>query len=96
MAFQKGQGGRPKGVPNKATAEVVALIDGLCGIGAVECFKQLAAIATGQHDNIKARVVANQTLIAYRHGKPRESLDVNLPQPVPLFTLPVDALVKTN
>jgi hypothetical protein len=72
MAKGKKTGGRSKGTPNKATQDVVALIDELAGPGAVKCFEQLATLALQPHDNVKARLVANQTLIAYRHGKPTE------------------------
>lgn len=69
-------GGRVAGTPNKATSEVAKIIDQLCGPNAQQCFDQLAAIAVGKHDNVKARLVANQTLLAYRHGKPREMVEL--------------------
>lgn len=91
MAAGVKTGGRTRGVPNKATSEVVRLIDRLAGQNAMKCFKALAEIAFSPTENVKARLLANRTLIEYRHGRPRESLEVSGPEGGPVMVRFVDA-----
>jgi hypothetical protein len=59
-----------KGKPNKSSWEIKELIDSTCDMQKV--VNGLVRLATGPHPNTKAAEI----LLAYRFGKPRESVDV--------------------
>ena len=73
MAHGRKTGGRHAGTPNRfRRGEIETLIDGLAGPGARKCFESLATIAFEPHNDVRARLIANRTLLEYRHGKPTE------------------------
>jgi len=76
MPYKRGEGGRPKGVRNKSSADITDLIDQLTGPGAIRCFEELARIAFGSDKDVRARLLANRTLIEYRHGQPRKQVEL--------------------
>lgn len=65
------RGGRKKGTPNKATAEVKAL----AGKYTEAAIKELARLAT-KAESEAARVAAIRELLDRAHGKPSQSVDV--------------------
>lgn len=85
MPFKKGQGGRPKGAPNKRTTleEVLREIDPTEGR---VYWQQLHAIAAGKHDDVHARLKALGLILSYREGKPIERTEISGKdgQPVPI------------
>lgn len=68
MAFKKGEGGRQKGVPNKATADLKAL----AGQYTAEAVTHLAALMRDLKS--PARLGAIQTLLDRSHGKPPQAV----------------------
>ena len=69
MAFKKGEGGRPKGVPNKATMEAKE--------------RALAFLNKNYWPTLDARWKKGnvqwdemKTILAYGHGKPKETHEV--------------------
>ena len=64
--------GRPKGAPNKSTAEVKAL----ASVYTEAAIKRLADWM--RSDEPKASVAAANALLDRAHGKPSQSLDANL------------------
>lgn len=83
MPFKKGQGGRPKGAPNKRTTleEVLREIDPTDGR---VYWQQLHAIATKAHDDVNARIKAVSLLLAYKEGKPKERVEISGPEGGPI------------
>lgn len=76
MPFKKGQGGRPKGAPNKVGRDVRALFAQLGGPDGEVYAKQLHAIAAGQHDDVHARLKALTLIAGYVWGKPTEHVQL--------------------
>lgn len=70
MPFQKGQGGRPKGAPNKATADVKAA----ARVYTMESVDRLAFWM--RSDNPRASVMACATLLDRGWGKPGQAVEV--------------------
>lgn len=72
MAFKKGQGGRPRGVPNKATASVKAGIR-LCyeGIGGDAAFQAWAKENPGEfYTKILTKIVPSELEHSGSDGEP--------------------------
>ena len=80
MAKGRKTGGRKKGTPNKATAEVRALAQQ----HTVACIERLAGIAKG--DNPTAAAAACREVLDRGHGRPSQHLDITQP-PVALLDL---------
>ena len=78
MPFKKGQGGRPKGVPNKATRDVAAICRAM--VEDPEYLKYLThRIYTGQAPpGIEALVWH------YAYGKPKERMEISGPDGGPI------------
>lgn len=72
MAAGRKTGGRQKGVPNKATADVKAA-------AAVYTEEALNALATimRDSDSDQAKVAAIKELLDRAHGKPKQSMDID-------------------
>ena len=85
------RGGRAKGVPNKATRELKAI----AGQYTQEAVETLAGLMR-RAESERARVAACKEILDRGHGKAQQSLDVNLPHAVPLFTLPAGVTVSTT
>jgi hypothetical protein len=75
--FQKGEGGRPKGVPNKATREI-------------QQFARDFLESDSYRDRLKVRIERGQAqvietlLYHYGYGKPKERIEVEGNAPMPL------------
>jgi hypothetical protein len=75
MAWAKPGPGRPKGLANKATSEVRAFVDRVfaaCG-GEEEIAKSFM-----HSENEEIRMKIYTLLIAYRYGKPRETIEAHV------------------
>lgn len=74
MPFKKGQGGRPRGAGNKSTPEIKSVLDRL----AVEGKKDKHLLRLHQltlDDDPHVSVKALSVVLAYRFGKPKESIE---------------------
>lgn len=68
--YQKGQGGRPKGVPNKATREIKEFATALISSrDYVESLKRRIERGTAPH--------METLLFHYAHGKPKETTQID-------------------
>lgn len=76
MPFKPGQGGRPKGIPNKATRAVHEAFTKLGGPNGQKYAKQLHDLACGVHDDPHVRIKALAIIAPYVWGKPKDTLDV--------------------
>ena len=62
-------GGRVAGTPNKSSV-LQAVLKELDPTGGKSYWQQVHAIATGQHDDVHARLKALTLMLAYIEGKP--------------------------
>lgn len=67
--FQKGQGGRPKGIPNKATRDIKEMIGKFLD-------KNYWPTLETRWNSGNVTWPEMQTLLAYRFGKPKEMHEV--------------------
>lgn len=71
MAVGRKTGGRQKGTPNKATADVMAVAQQYTA----EAIETLAAIMRGDFP-AAARVAASSAILDRGHGKPTQAIDL--------------------
>lgn len=76
--------GRPKGVPNKATADVKAV----AGEYSQEAIDTLREIMRDKGSPAAARVAASNAILDRAHGKPTQSIDANVDARVATRELP--------
>lgn len=69
MAFKKGQGGRPKGVPNKATADLKALAQPYTD----EALRVIVSIMRKRKAQDNARLAAASAVLDRAYGKPPQA-----------------------
>lgn len=79
MAFKKGQGGRPKGAPNRVTREIRDVLTDLAGNDDSHA-RRLHALTCSEDEQVAVKALS--IVFAYRFGKPKESVEVTVPQPV--------------
>lgn len=77
MPFQKGQGGRPKGATNKASAHALEVFLKLGGPHGKQYAQQLHDLATKPHDDPHVRLKALAIIAPYIWGKPIERHEVS-------------------
>ena len=75
MPFQKGEGGRPKGVGNRVKSDAYAAFVKLGGPNGIKYAQQLHALATGTHDDPQVRIKALAVIAPYIWGKPTEHIE---------------------
>lgn len=88
MPFQRGISGNPGGRPKKGDSFAEFVRGGFKKPDREQALKKIIAIATGQHDDHKARILAFTAL--HRAGWPHEQRpDVQVTIPlIPLFQMP--------
>lgn len=77
MPYQKGQGGRPKGVRNRATQAATDIFAKLGGPNGKLYAAQLHALACGPHDDPHVRIKALALIVPYVWGKPTEHMTLS-------------------
>lgn len=81
MPFGAGQGGRPRGARNRSTKDLKAILDRLAGGTKQDLHaKRLHALTQSADEQVAVKALA--VVLAYRYGKPKESVELTLPEPV--------------
>jgi hypothetical protein len=76
VAFQQGQGGRPRGAKNRVGKEVRDVFVQLGGADGKAYAAQLHQLATGQHSDPHVRIKALAIIAPYIWGRPTERMEV--------------------
>ena len=81
MGFKKGEGGRPKGVKNKASGE----IQRLARQHTPAALKELVRLST-KAESEQARVAACREILDRGYGRPQQAVTVSGDEDAPLVT----------